>query len=545
MMRAIAASLLFVVVGCSSGEGDDPAPILEITSPARGTLAEGETVTVTGRVTDNGAVKVTVAGTEVATAKDGTFSATVPVGNGIEIIETHAIDSSGQDVRDVRAVLAGKLAPSDGTAVGTVGARAGVTALRAIGGAVATQANNIDFNAVALAMNPVYDNSGCLGAKINITSVALGDMTVGLAPKTNALSTDVVIPNITVKMSASFKVACLGGSTTITLKASKAKIHGDLGLRIASDKLLTSLPTASIDFEGFSLDIGGVPGAIEGLLNGQARGAVEKLLTNQIKSKVPPMADKALAGLVAKPVSTSLLGHDMTISVAPSSVSLTSTELFVGLATKLRVVGGEGGTFMTTDTKLTAQTMASTLGLGVALDDDIINQLFAGLWAADALDQSITIDSIPVLGALLDDNARTLEIKLALPPTVSTDTGELVLALGDMMITVRDEAGTEVQSMSVSLSATLAAEPSQSGKVLLTVGTPKVYAQVLANSEVVEKPLTDEQVEALVTAAWGLVGVKADDALSKLPMPTIVGIKLGAPSIEATTGFVLAAIPVM
>jgi hypothetical protein len=547
MMRVIAASLLVLTVACSSGGSDepDPAPVLEVTSPARGTFADSETVTVAGRVTDNGSVRVTIGGTEVTPAKDGTFSATVPVTEGVAIIETHAIDGAGNDVRDVRAVLAGTMAPSDGTAVGMVGARAGITALRKVGEAVATQANNIDFNAAALAMNPVYEDSGCLGAKINITNVALGDMTVALAPKTSALSTDVAIPNIVVKLSASFKVACIGGSTTITVRSSKARIHGDLSARISSGKIVTSLPGATVALDGFSIDVGGVPGAIESLLKGQARDAVEKLLTNQIKAKVPPMADKALAGLIAKPITTELLGKDTTFSVAPDSVSITSTELFVGLAMKVKVAGGEGGTFMTTDANLTTSTMNATQGLGVALDDDVLNQLFAGLWAADALDQSIAIDSIPALGALLDDDSRTMDIKLSLPPTVSTDTGELVLALGDMMLTVRDEAGAEVHSIAVSISTTLAAEPSQSGKILLTVGAPKVYAQVLANSDAVEDPLEAALIEAIVTGAWGLVEVKADEALSNLPMPTIAGIQLGAPTIEAATGFVLADIPVM
>ena len=38
--------------------------------------------------------------------------------------------------------------------------------------------------------------------------------------------------------------------------------------------------------------------------------------------------------------------------------------------------------------------------------------------------------------------------------------------------------------------------------------------------------------------------MKADDALSKLPMPTIAGVKLGAPTVEAGDGFLLADIPV-
>src|SRR5688572_1258021 len=117
-MRVLAA-LLVATIGCSSAEDADTPPTLEVTSPARGTLADQDSVTVTGRVSDKeGSVKVTVSGVEVTPAKDGTFTASVPVSTGVHLIETHAIDSGGNDVRDVRAVLAGTLAPTDGTAAG-------------------------------------------------------------------------------------------------------------------------------------------------------------------------------------------------------------------------------------------------------------------------------------------------------------------------------------------------------------------------------------------------------------------------------------------
>jgi hypothetical protein len=539
MMRVLATVLL--VAACSASGSNDTPPTLEVTSPARGTLADADTVTVTGRAVDTeGPVKVTVAGIAVTPAADGTFTATVPVTPGVALIETHAIDSAGNDVRDVRAVLAGTLDPTDGTAKGQVGARAGITALRAVGDAIGTSAKAIDYTAAAQALNPVYDNGGCLGAKINITSITLTNVGVALVPKTDLLGTDVTIDNLVVKLAANYKVACIGGSTTITVRATKTKIHGDLGLRIATGAIATSLPTTTVSFEGFSVDIGGVPGAIEDLLRGQARSGVEKALTSAIKSKVPPIADKALAGLVAKPLTTALLDHDLAIAVTPTQVSITPTELFVAVDSTLKVTGGEGGTFLTTPTTLTASTMSASQGLGIALDDDIVNQLFAGLWAADAFDKSIAIDSVPALGALLDDDARTVDLKLSLPPTASTDTGELQLALGDLIVTVRDEAGAEVQSMALSITTTLAAEPSQSGRVILTVGAPTVYATMLAQSAAVEEPLTDDQVEALVTAVWGVIGVKADDALSKLPMPTIGGVTLGAPTITTSTGFVLA-----
>ncbi len=543
-MRILAASLV-VALGCSSGGSDDPAPTLEVMTPARGSFASGGTVTVTGRVTDNGPVTVKIGDQMVTPAADGSFNATVPVKDGIAVIETHAIDSAGQDVRDVRAVLAGALSPSDGSAPGQLAARAGVTALRAVGGTLANSLKAVDFQAVAKSANPIYNDGGCLGAVINITSLTHGNITVNLVPKSGVLSADIAIENLVVKASAKWRVACLGDTTTITLKSSKAKIHGDLGARISSDKLVTSLPGTSVNFEGFSFDIGGVPSQLESLVKGKVSDFIEGKLAGEIKNRVPPIANTAIAGLVAKSINTNLLGKDVTIGVSPSTVKITPEELFVGLDTTLRVTGGEGGTYLTTPVTLASADMAAPNGLGVALDDDIINQLFAGMWAADAIDLSTSLDTIPTLGVLLDDDARSLALSLSLPPTVTTDNGELVLGIGDAMIHVKDDAGADVHTIALSVKTALSAEPSQSGKILLTVGAPTVYAQVLANSEKVEEPLTDTDVEALVQGVWGLIGVKADDALSNLPMPTIANIQLGAPTIEATTGFVVADIPVM
>ncbi len=542
MLRTLAASLL-VLIGCSSaGEGEDLPPTLEVTSPARGALAgDAETVTVTGRVTDDQpGVKVTVGGTQVTPAADGTFSAEVPLGTGVELIEVHAIDSAGNDVRDVRAVLAGALGPTDGTQTGQLGARAGVTALRGIGNAVATAAKGIDFKAAAMSMNPLYNDDGCLGAVINITDLTRGNITTSLVPKTGLLSTDVYVENIMVKASAKWRVACFGATATVTLRATKAKIHGDLGARVSTGKLLTSLPSAAVTFEGFTFDVGGIPSELEGLVRTQVRDKVASMLADQIKTRVPPIANTALAGLVAKPVNTQLLGKTMTVSVVPSNVAITASELYLGLSTKLLVAGGEGGTFLTTPVSLSASSMNATQGLGVAIDDDIVNQLFAGLWAADALDLSMAIDTIPALGALVDDDATQMALTMSLPPTVSTDTGELKLALGDIIIHLRDDAGNDVQTIAMSITTTLAAEPSQTGKVLLTVGAPTVYATLISQSEAVDFPLTDSEVEGIVTGVWGLIGVQADDALSKLPMPTIAGVSLGAPTVEAGNGFVLA-----
>jgi hypothetical protein len=543
-MRAAIAAVLLAAAACASSGGPDAPPTLTVTSPARGTFSDGTQVTVTGTVSDDGPVKVTVAGQEVTPAKDGSFSATVTVAPGVSFIETHAIDRGGHDVRDIRAVLAGSVGPTDGTTSAPIGARAGTAALAAIGTSLGQAAQNIDYTAAAQALNPVYNNGGCLGATINITSVSIGTVDAALAPTSDALTADVAIHDVTVKLHADFKVACIGGSTTITVKSSTAHIHGDLSADVGGGKIATQLPDASVTLDGFSVDVGGVPSAIESLLQGQAKSAAQNALTKAMKDKLPGLASSALASLLAKPVSVDVLGHAMTATVEPSQLVLTNGGLFVAADTKLTVEGGEGGTYLMQPAALSPTMLEGAKGFGLALADDLVDQLLGGLWAAGALDQSLPIASVGPLALLLDADATTLDIHLSLPPTMTSDGSDLSLAVGDAIVTIKDAAGNPLQQIALSVKTTLAAGPSQSGKLILTLGTPEIHAQVLEQADGITHRYTDEQVEGIVNSAWGVVSDQASTALAKLPMPTIAGVSLGTPTVKGTDAFVAADIPV-
>ncbi|MBA3456540.1 MAG: hypothetical protein H0T42_25855, partial [Deltaproteobacteria bacterium] len=321
-------------------------------------------------------------------------------------------------------------------------------------------------------------------------------------------------------------------------------INGGLGLAVSGGKLSASLPTSSVMLEGFTIDVGGVPGAIESLLKGEARKAVEKALAKVITDKVPPMANTALSGLLAQPFQAALLGHPTTVTVTPASLDISADGIFVAVDTKLLVTGGEGGMYVSNPVAMTPALMDASSGISVAIADDTVNQLFAGLWGAGAFEQSVSIASVGVLASLLDDDAASLGIELMLPPTVSTMGGALELGVGDLIVTVKDAGGAEIQKLALSLSTTLAAGPTQTGAITMTVGTPTVFAQILSQSDAVDRPLTAEQVEGIIKGVWGVVGGQADAALAKLPMPAVGGIVLGAPAIEGRDGFVFADVSV-
>ena len=168
-----------------------------------------------------------------------------------------------------------------------------------------------------------------------------------------------------------------------------------------------------------------------------------------------------------------------------------------------------------------------------------MNQLFAGLWAAGAFDLTLSGDKIGVIAALLDDNVRTLEVTMSLPPTMKTAGSGLELAVGDLIVTAKDEAGAAVQTFALSLSTTMVAGPTADNRLVLTTTTPVVKAQILSQSAVVDNPLDASELEGIITGVWGVVGGMADDALGKIPMPAIAGIQLGAPTVQGNAGYLV------
>jgi hypothetical protein len=537
----VSASLL----GCSSAGTDEP-PTLEVLTPLRGTTADTHDITVTGTTS---ASKVTVNGVDAIVQKDGTFSATLVVDDGITLIETHAFNSPGgaagrgdADIRDVRAVMAGSLSPTDGSIGGPIAARVGTDGFAKVGTALAATAQALDWQALGVSMNPILDQSGCNSVKLDIQELRVGTIGVGLTPAADAIDTVVTIDDVYVKLKANFRAVCISGSTTIQVRSSRAHVTGALGLNAAGGKLAATLPSSSVQLDGFSIDVSGVPGAIESLVKGEARKAAEKALNNVIKAQVPSKASEALGGLLAQPLETAILDQATRFTITPSQVTIGADGMVAVVDAKVRVTGGEGGMFVSTPTPIDAMTWQGD-DLGLALADDVVNQLLSGMWATGAIAPTLSLDGpAGILGAVLDPDARSLEVDMMLPPVVRANNGVVELAVGDLILSARNESGVEVQSFALSLTTTLTAAPTASGAVSVTLGAPVVRAQPVKLSETSDT--SGEQLEGIVNGAWGLVGNLIGDAMGNLPLPAVAGISMGGPSVTGQRGFLVVDVPI-
>ena len=142
--RSLAVAMFSVLAGCAAS--DDSPPTLAVTSPERGTMAAGSTVTVEGRVVDDapGNVQVTVNGVAASVAADGSFTAALSLAPGIEVIETIATDTAGNRQRDVRAVLSGTLAPTNGPVADALGVHIGPSGFAPIGTGIGNYVEAMD-----------------------------------------------------------------------------------------------------------------------------------------------------------------------------------------------------------------------------------------------------------------------------------------------------------------------------------------------------------------------------------------------------------------
>ena len=506
----------------------DTVPELIVNGPERGTFVDGGTVVVSGRVRDDGAVRVTVNGVAATVSADGAFTAELAVPRGLTIVETHAIDTTGHDVRDVRAVLAGPFATSDGKTRAPLGVRFGRAGLAALGKSLAKSASAIDFGAAVRAANPVFEKGGCLGVKVDVSELAVGKVDMTLVPQATGIDTMVAIDDIVAKLDLRYQVACLGGSASVKVRT-RARARGELGATLVGRNVQTSL-RSTVALDDFQIDIAiPLPRPVEAVLRTGVRLGVERALAELLQRKLPALADAKLAELLATPIAPAVLGKPIAIEVVPRKVQMSAQGLDVGADASIVVAGGERGRYVATPV---GTTRSESQDLGVWLAADAINQLLAGLWTAKAFDRTVAIDDVGPLKFLLDGSIKTIEVALALPPTITTGAA-VELAIGDLSITMRDAAGAEVQRFAVSLRSALS---TKKDALVLTTGEPIVYAQLLAQ-RAVDKPLDRDTIERIVKGSWALVDNMLGDALSRVPVPGFTGIE--ARSLTARDGLIL------
>jgi len=540
-MRNLTLIGLVALAGCADKPYDPNAPAIDpnaprvhITTPALGTIAgDVKTVTVSGTATDDTAVaSVTVNNVPATLATDGSWTATVPVAPGTNLLHAIATDAQGNAGKESRAVVAGPMADLAQQVPQAITATLSAQTFAAIGKGTAGFLTSGDL-APLLGTAPVLDLGGgpdCLYAQAWVTSVTFGGADVTLAPQDGGLWLDVELDNANIGMHLQYAAACVDGSRDITIGASHISVSGNMTVGVAGNNFDIHLDSPNVAITGFNVDLGGIPGAIVDMLHlDTAMGPILGWATEKF---VVPMLNKSLAGL-NNTKTMDVLGTMVDISIKPDDIQFSSAGAIVVLDSSLRA-HGDSGTFVFTDN--TQPAMDLSHGFQMAVADDAANQLLTSLWSAKGLDKTIDLKngSYGEVGKLYD----SVEISTAVPPFVDASGKGLVLTVGDLIATFKN-GGQVVTKVAINAQVDLQAVTAPTGGLRFDVGTPTTYVDVLDEGVEGANQLSNAEFEAITSFALARVIAVGSGSVGAIPLPAVGGVSVQNLTIGEQTGYLV------
>lgn len=517
---------------------DPSAPRVHILAPARGAFAgDVQTLTVTGTaIDDTGVASVQVNGVAAAVAGDGSWTATIPVSPGTQLIHAVARDTQGNVGKESRAVVVGPLQPIAAPVPQAIAAAMSAQTFAAVGRGITGFLSTGDLAAAVAPLNPVIDVGGgpdCNYVQAAITKLSVGSASsVTLLPEPGGLALDVELDRVTLGMHLAYSVVCLDGASDLTITASHIRVAGMLGVGVRAGAFDIALTGQSVQLTGVDLDLSGLPGDVIGWLDlDHALGSVVGWAARQL---VVPALNSAL-GSLNDTRTVNVLGTAVDIHLAPARIAFDASGAVIDLDAVLRAQGDAGApgyVFLPGQ----EPAMSTDRGFALAVAADAANQLLASLWAARALDRGfdLTTGSYGEIGKLYD----RVELSAAVPPFIAASGGALRLTIGDLVASFKNGDALATQ-VAVSAEVDVRVVADASGRPRLDVGTPTTYVDVLDEHVTGANVLSNAQFEVIASFALSRVIAIGSGAIGAIPLPSLGGVAVTDLAIAEQTGYLV------
>lgn len=539
--------LAAALIGCADHPYDPGAPAIDpmaprvhIVAPARGAFAgDVQTLTVTGTATDDSSAAlqgVQVNGVAAALAGDGSWTATIPVSPGTQLIHAEARDAQGNVGKESRAVVVGSLQPIAAPVPQAIAAALSAQTFGAIGRGITGFLQTGDLAAAVAPVNPVIDVGG--GPDCNYVQAAIAQLSVGsassvtLLPEPGGLALDVELDRVALGMHLGYSVVCLDGASDLTITASHIKVTGMLGVGVKAGGFDIALTGQTVQLTGVTVDLTGLPGEVIGWLDlDHALAGVVGWAARQL---VVPALNSAL-GSLNDTRTVNVLGTPVDLHLAPARIAFDASGAVIVLDAALRARGDTGAPgYVVLPSQEPA--MSTARGFALAVADGAANQLLTSLWAAQGLDRSfdLTTGSYGDIGKLYD----RVELAAQVPPSIAASGGALRLTIGDLIASFRNGDALATQ-IAVSAEVDVRVVADASGRPRLDVGTPTTYVDVLDDHVTGANVLSNAQFEVIASFALARVIAIGSGAIGAIPLPALGGVAVTDLAITAQTGYLV------
>jgi RHS repeat-associated protein len=182
------------------GKLDTHAPVLTLTAPANASYTNSANSTVSGTVTDESAVTLTINGTPVTVGANGSFSTVVPLSAGSNQITVTATDAATNGTTLSRTVTLDQTPPTLTVAAPTNGAYSNAASINVAGTASDASPVTVKVNGTPVTLSPdgTFSFSLALTSGSNAVSVIATDGATNSTTVARTVTQDLVAPTFTV-----------------------------------------------------------------------------------------------------------------------------------------------------------------------------------------------------------------------------------------------------------------------------------------------------------------------------------------------------------
>ncbi|MGK0362679.1 MAG: hypothetical protein ACI9U2_005000 [Bradymonadia bacterium] len=524
---------------------DASPPRIDIQSPPRGTWTENGQLNLLFTITDDaGLERVTFdSDREVNPGLGPDFALNdLPLAAGLNILRLEAFDVPGNFAKEHVAVLQGPLQDPDARIPGAVRLHIGAAGLDSLEQVALRLLRERDLT--ALLPNPLFEGGPF---RAEISTITYRDPPIlELTPGNGVLSLRLRLEQLVITMSLQ-----IGDNDVyqISAGAGAVDITAEITPRVRDGALFIPLDELEIVFDDLQLRPGDVPRFDDNPEEGQTlieevAGVAMRVVAEQY---IPDLID-SLLGRIDDPIDLDLLGAQLQIQLVPDvvvvsprglSIRLDAGVVFLGETPPGPSLPGYVGTRQPWDG------VPDTDGIGIAIDDDLLNLLMFQVWRTGVLlpriDSSTDLGQMALVSTLLGNLARrahpdlpastpiALETTLPLPPVAKVEKADgavgLTIGLGDMSVAfMTDDA--EARSLvngAASLvlrSALGVVQDPQTGAITLDL----VVSETIGLFDVIDEALrgaAENEMEAQVNNLLGIAGSVLPALLGGFEIPSI------------------------
>ena len=532
---------------------DTSGPLLVIDEPIRGDWNEGYVDTISGTVSDRwaGVAGLQVNGTDIPWSAHGAFSSELDHQFGLNLVDTYAWDTDGNDTDDLRTVLSGSFLPYGSGLGNGLMARVNEGALDTIEVLGEGMVNDIDLD--ALIPSPVWsdESESCIdlgwfgeycftwySIYLYITSPSISSTDLELDSQSGYLDATATIYDPTLYWSASGVVMEIGYSGSGDIYANSITVDMDLVPYVSSGTLYVDIYNVDADTSGFDFDwdswIWDIIDFFGFDIDSLIAGLVESTLESTIADEVPAILEDTLGSLELA-TDLEFEGNSYGFEAAPYAVTCDVDGITLGLAT-----------YFTADTwaspivplgslyaGYSTPSWTATPGMLLGVSDDFLNQAMLALWGGGLLDMQMGGDD---LGLSVEDlefifpemTELNIVTEAQLPPVVLPGSGTalLDLQLGDLELSMY---GGPVAEENLMLRAYVTVFAGMDVDVDSDLTLSMELSDLMVSFDVTHpeaNSLGASDTEDLLYALIPLIMPLLTDALGEIPMPEIDGFSL-------------------